>query len=170
MGNIAYLSTLNSYKDSVDLCKNIEGCKIFNDKMIWGLGFGQGISYNYIPFQFLMSMIFNERSYKFRQETFDRIFSDFITIVSEDHFSNGRIIAPLIGLNIVDDVIELENDIRIRKVELDEVVNLLNKFSNLNCYYTIYPREQFTHVLEIDFKINWRSEKFYEWTVIFNYS
>ena len=160
MGNIAYLSTLNSYKDSVDLCKNIEGCKIFNDKMIWGLGFGQGISYNYIPFQFLMSMIFNERSYKFRQETFDRIFSDFITIVSEDHFSNGRIIAPLIGLNIVDDVIELENDIRIRKVELDEVVNLLNKFSNLNCYYTIYPREQFTHVLEIDFKINWRSEDF----------
>ena len=117
MGDITYLSGLKSYKDSVDLCKNTEGCEIFNDKMISGLGFGRGMSYIYMPYQFLMSMLFNERSYNFRQEIFDRIFSDFMTIVSEDHFSNARIIVPLIGFNMAEEVIELGKGKRIRKVE-----------------------------------------------------
>lgn len=160
MGDITVLSGLKTYKDALDLCKKTKGSEILNNKMISGLGLGRGMSYIYMPYQFLMSMLFNERSYNFRQEIFDRIFSDFMTIVSEDHFSNARIIVPLIGFNMAEEVIELEKGKRIRKVNLDEVVNLLNRFTNLNCYYTTYPPEQFTYVLEIDFKINWRIEDF----------
>ena len=76
------------------------------------------MSYIYMPYQFLMSMLFNERSYNFRQEIFDRIFSDFMTIVSEDHFSNARIIVPLIGFNMAEEVIELEKGNKNPKSEL----------------------------------------------------
>ena len=155
MGNIDIISQLKSYRDALELCKIIPECKLLADKQLFGLCIGRGMSYKYIPLQFLLSMIFNERSYYFRQETFDKIFSDFMSILSNDHFSKAVVITPLIGLNSDIEIINLEIGIRIRKTTADEFVKLLNKFSNLDLYHTTSPFEQVTHLLEIDWQFHW---------------
>jgi hypothetical protein len=149
------LTNLTSLRNSLIACNKHSQIKAVDGK--WSNAFNHGIHFhaNYVPIHFLKELIDREKGIKFRKKTFNLIFNNFLKYISQEPKSFARIIIPLDGLNITSKTIKLEKDLRIKKLNPKELVDVINYCSIFGYFYGTGFSAWFKCVLELDIKFKW---------------
>lgn len=144
---------LQSLHDTIKTCIEYEQF-ISREGMIAYI-FNSGIYFNSneIPKIFLRELIDRENGFRFRKKTFEEIFHNLLKYVSSEK-SLCRIVVPLDNFSITQKSMKLDNNIRLRHLAPQELVDLINHRPVLGYFYDTKSSPWFNTILEIDYPFN----------------
>ena len=153
--DLLVFSDLPGWHEAYNAC--IKHTEIQSRKGQSAMGFNSGLSFTglYIPDEFLIELVIQENNLRFNKKTFEKIFLKFIDYIYSRPI-NAKVIVPLSHINAIPRLIELDKTTRIRSLNPQEFVDLLNRFEVLNQFYC-WPRS-FRCVLELNVPFKWSWE------------
>lgn len=146
---------LSSLHEAIDVCNKYQQIKSLNGNSSYAFGSGTSFYANNVPLSFLKELINRANGLKFRKKLFEAIFNDFLRYISPKDKSYACLVIPLDDLIITPMSVELEHDLRIRKLTEQELVDLINNCPILGHFYGTGFSRWFRCILEFDIPFKW---------------
>jgi len=146
---------LSSFREAIDALNRHQQIKSHNGKHSLAFGHGTSFHANTVPISFLKELINRENDLIFRKKSFEALFNDFLKYISTGDKSYARLVVPFDNLIIKSKVVELEDDLRIRKIAPEKLVDLVNNCPVLGYFYGRGLHPWFQCMLELDIPFNW---------------
>lgn len=162
LGNLSLICGIESYQKITDL---IEKHQDFNEKIgkhLLGFSFGLDFIVNRFLISLLDSYVTLKQDYTFDEEVYYKIITDLFSII-ENSLSNAKIIVPIENFQIEPELIELDENIRIRKLDLPGIAKIMNRSKIFHLFFHPNFPGFFHSILEIDINFPWlwkNTEKF----------
>jgi hypothetical protein len=147
--------TLSSLQEAIDALNRHQQIRFHNGKYSIAFGHATRFYANNIPRSFLKELINRENALIFRKKSFEALFNDFLKYISTGDKSYARLVVPFDNLIIDSRVVELEDDLRIRKIAPEKLVDLVNNCPVLGYFYGRALHPWFQCMLEFDIPFNW---------------
>lgn len=155
IGDENKIRNLKSYFEVYKICQNIPHISKHDNKAVYAFSIGYPFAIADIPIYFLQALIFLERGYSFQQNRFENIFSDFLTFISDDHYSNATVLVPLMGIEFSENHIEVDEKVSIKKLNPYQVSEFLNHHVHRDSKYLRSPDVWQKIFFEFQIKIEW---------------
>lgn len=149
------ISKLPSLNEAIGVCNKHQQIRTLDGKWSYALGHGTSFHANHVPISFLKELVNCENGLRFRKKSFEKIFNNFLRYISLKEKSYARLIVPLHSLAISTNVINLEQNLRIRNLTNQELVDILNNCPTIAHFYGAGLSAWFRCILEFDMPFNW---------------
>ncbi len=147
--------TLPSLQEAIDALNSHQQIQSYVGKHSIAFGHSTSFHANHVPISFLKELINRENDLIFRKKSFEALFNDFLKYISSGDKSYARLVVPLDNLIINSKVLELEENLRIRMIAPEKLVDLVNNCPVLGLFYGIGLQSWFHYMLEFDIPFNW---------------
>ena len=147
------ISNLPSLHMAMKICNDYNQFNSLNGMYAQLFNAGTTFNSNNIPIRFLTDLINQENGFHFRKKTFEVLFQNLLNYTSSDKLS-CHIVVPLDNFSIKQKSLQLDQDVRLRNLKSQELVDFINHYPFLSGFYGIISLPWFDTILEFDIDLN----------------
>jgi len=149
------LIRLRSYFEIVDALQKHSIILKRNDDSAWAFCNGTQFSIELFPMDFLKKYLIRYRKIEFDLETFSTLFEDFLNFIDPERQDFASIVVPFDNFIISTNVAYIDSDLRIRVLDKNELIDIINHNPILHHYYGAGDAFWFVCVFEIPVPFKW---------------
>lgn len=154
-GYINQIFQLDSYNAALQACRSSSVLLNRNGQRAYALNNGCPFHVALVPEQFLIECLVRENGFRFNKNTVSEVFRSLIDFVNSSTQNKACLIAPIDAVVIEKKCINLDSNMRIKRLSPAEVVDLVNHCPTLGHFFGYGFSSWFSTVIEIDFTFKW---------------